>query len=157
MNLVPSRWHNPAEEFARDMDRFFSNWMRDDMRGRDPLRGDFFAPFRRIESGVAVDVSETDNEVHVRAEVPGMDKDHIHIEIAGDRLTLRGDKRQEHKHDERGIHVLECSYGTFQRIIPLPVEVESETANATYKDGVLEITLPKAEHAKPRAVEVKVN
>ncbi len=102
------------------------------------------------------DVFEDDRRVLVRLEVPGMDKKDIHIEVLGDTLTVRGEKRFEREATEGRWRVLQCAYGHFHRSVPLPTAVKSEEARATYRDGVLRIELPKAEASKPRTVEVKL-
>ena len=102
------------------------------------------------------DVFEDDRRVLVRLEVPGMDKKDFQIEVLGDTLTVRGEKRFERESSEGRWRVLQCAYGSFHRSVPLPAPVKSEEARATYRDGVLRIELPKAEVSKPRTVEVKL-
>lgn len=102
------------------------------------------------------DVFEDDRRVLVRLEVPGMDKKDFRIEVLGDMLTVRGEKRFERESGEGRWRVLQCAYGSFQRSVRLPAPVKSEEARATYRDGVLRIECPKAEASKPRAVDVKL-
>lgn len=102
------------------------------------------------------DVFEDDQRLVVRLEVPGMDKKDFQVEVLGDTLVVRGEKRFERESTEGRWRVLQCAYGHFHRSVPLPVAVRSEAAEASYKDGVLKIVLPKAEVAKPRTVNVKV-
>jgi HSP20 family protein len=102
------------------------------------------------------DVYEDDKRLVVRLEVPGMDKKDFQVEVLGDTLTVRGEKRFERESTEGRWRVLQCAYGHFHRSVPLPVEVRSEEAQASYKDGVLKIVLPKVETAKPRAVNIKL-
>jgi HSP20 family protein len=102
------------------------------------------------------DVFEDDKRLVVRLEVPGMDKKDFQVEVQDNTLLVRGEKRFERETTEGRWRVLQCAYGHFRRSVPLPVPVRSEQAQATYKDGVLKIVLPKAEDAKPRAVNISV-
>jgi len=164
MNLVPvtnkrNTWLEPFDW----MSRFFSRNTPSVTRDRE---GDFFAPFFRDFSfdkfpfelgGVpAVDVEETDNEVIVRAEMPGLEKDEFSIELEDNMLILRGEKKHQAEHKDRNIHRVECSYGRFDRRIGLPADVQTDKAVAEYKNGVLNVTLPKAESSKRKAITVKV-
>ena len=102
-----------------------------------------------------LDVTEDENAVSVRAEVPGMDPKDIHIEVDEGVLTLRGEKKEEKDEQKDGRHWTERRYGSFARAISLPAYVDAGKVEAKYKDGVLSITLPKTEQAKPKQVEVK--
>ena len=103
----------------------------------------------------AFDVSETEKELIVKAEVPGMDKKDIHINLSEGLLTIKGEKKQEKKDEKENYHCVERRYGTFSRTMRLPFEVEAAKVNATYNDGVLKLTLPKAEPAKAKEIEIK--
>jgi HSP20 family protein len=107
----------------------------------------------RPEKGLtpAFDISETENEIHVKAELPGMDPKEIEITLTGDLLTIKGEKKEEKGED---FHRRERRYGSFSRSFRLPVEVKADSINAGYKDGVLTVTLPKAEEEKVRRIEV---
>jgi HSP20 family protein len=91
----------------------------------------------------SVDLTETDDEVRVSAEIPGVDEKDIDLSIRGDVLVVRGEKKQETEEKNGGRHYIERSYGAFQRDIPLPCEVDAEKTKAEYARGVLRITLPK--------------
>jgi len=99
----------------------------------------------------AFDISETANEIHVKAELPGMDAKEIDITVTGDLLTIKGEKKEE---KGQNFHRRERRYGSFSRSFRLPVEVKAASINAGYKDGVLTVTLPKAEAEKARRIEV---
>lgn len=101
------------------------------------------------------EVYEDDQRVVVRLEVPGMSKQDFQIEVLDGTLSVRGEKRFERETTEGRWRVMQCAYGHFQRRVPLPVAVRSEAAEATYRDGVLKIVLPKAEVAKPRVVNIE--
>jgi len=103
----------------------------------------------------AFDISETENELIVRAEIPGMDKKDIDIHLTDALLTIRGEKRHEKEDKKENYHRIERGCGSFSRSIGLPFDVETDKADATYKDGVLKLTLPKSERAKVKKIEVK--
>lgn len=102
------------------------------------------------------DVYEDDLRLVIRLEVPGMDKKDFQVEVQDNTLLVRGEKRFERETTEGRWRVLQCAYGHFRRSVPLPVAVRSELAQASYKDGVLKIVLPKSEDVKPRAVNIEV-
>jgi HSP20 family protein len=92
----------------------------------------------------------------VKAEVPGMDPKHIDISLSDGVLTIKGEKKEEKEEKEANYHLVERSYGAFSRSIRLPSEVQSDKINASYKNGVLKITLPKSEEAKKKEIKIKV-
>lgn len=102
----------------------------------------------------SVDVAENENEIVLRAELPGMKQDDIDIELTGDTLTLRGERKFENEERKDNFVRVERSYGRFQRAFTLGVPVEHDKVRASYRDGVLEIVLPKSEATKPRKVQV---
>ena len=103
---------------------------------------------------LAGEMEETDKEIFVRVELPGMEKKDCHITIDGNMLYLRGEKRFERATNDSTYHVTERAYGVFQRAIPLPHNVDTDNAEATYKNGVLTISLPKLDGEKGRIVPV---
>jgi HSP20 family protein len=102
----------------------------------------------------AVDVYENDQALVFKAELPGFSKDDVHVELKDNVLTLKGERKREVEVKEEQYHRMERSHGTFQRSFALPIGVEAEKAEATFKDGVLELTLPKAEVAKPKRIGI---
>jgi HSP20 family protein len=121
------------------------------------FRGDIMEEESALMSWTpAVDIAEHDNEYLVRVELPGVNKDDVKITIESNILTVRGEKKQEKETKKENFHRVERSYGSFQRSFTLPTTVTNEKIDASYKDGVLSITLPKAEEAKPKQIEVKV-
>ena len=119
---------------------------------------DFELPMRfgeETEFAPAFDVSETEKELIVKAEVPGMDKKDININLSDGLLTITGEKKHEKKEEDENYHCFERRYGKFSRTMRLPTEVETEKVDAVYKDGVLTITLPKTETVKPKKIEIK--
>ena len=101
-----------------------------------------------------LEVVEREGEYVVTAELPGLEEKDFQVEVHGNVLTLRGEKRSEQTGEREGRHFTERVYGAFRRGIELPVEVQSEKASASFKNGVLAVTLPKAETAKVRNIPV---
>jgi len=104
----------------------------------------------------AVDITEHDDQFVVKVELPGVNKDDVKITLENNILTIRGEKKQEKETKKENYHRVERSYGSFQRSFTLPTTVKSDKIDAAYKDGILQIALPKAEEAKPKQIEVKV-
>ena len=130
-------------------------------RGMDRLWDSFFerGSLRGEEGGEwlpSLDVAETKNEMVVKAEVPGLDPKDIDISLSDGLLTIKGEKKQEREEKEENYHLVERSYGSFARSIRLPNEVQSDKINASYKNGVLKIVLPKSEEAKKKEIKIKV-
>jgi HSP20 family protein len=105
----------------------------------------------------AVDVLEDENRVVVKAELPGMTEKDIEVSILGDTLTIKGEKRKEEEKKEKHYHRMERTYGVFHRTVTLPSSVASDKTKASFKDGILEIEMPKKEEAKPKQIKVDVN
>lgn len=124
------------------IDRFF---------GRGPLsrRNEDFNLYPAIE------ITDKKDKLVVKAEIPGVDKKDIKVSLEGDILTIKGEVKKEEETKEKGYYYSERSYGTFQRSISLPYSVDKKKIDATYKDGVLTIELPKSETAKETEIEVK--
>ena len=127
-----------------DMERLF-----DSMLGRYPREREqaLWAP--------AVDVEETNDAMVIRAELPGMKREDIKVRVAEDTVTISGERKHEAEQKDRTFHRVERAYGTFQRTIVLPVSVQGDKAAASYKSGVLELVLPKAERVKAREITVE--
>jgi HSP20 family protein len=127
----------------REMDRLFDNFFE-----RGPMGGtSMFEP--------AVEVADNNTHVTVRAQVPGVSKDHLHVEIAENALTLRGETKAEDSTDEQQYYRREFHYGAFSRTIPLPPGLQADRATAALKDGVLIITIPKGEQAKTKEIPIQ--
>lgn len=141
------RGFDPFEDMFRyfqEMERMMSEMMRG-----------FGREFPGLEAGFEprIEMYETPDEIVVRAEMPGLDKDSIDVKVRGNYLIIKGVKKQEQKEEKDNVFFSETFYGEFQRVIPLPVEVKEEGIEAYYDKGVLEIRLPKAESARK---EVKI-
>lgn len=102
----------------------------------------------------AVDVAERDGDLVVTAELPGMGKEDIGLELSEGVLTIKGEKTEESEHEEQEMHVTERSYGSFRRSLTLPCPVDETKVAAEFKDGVLRVTLPKTGEAKGRKIEI---
>lgn len=105
---------------------------------------------------LAAEVFDDDDMVVVRLEAPGMEKSDFDLQVLDNYLVVRGEKQVEREHTQGHYHVTECAYGSFERAIPLPEEVEGGKANATYSHGVLRVELPKAESRRRRKIRVNV-
>lgn len=105
----------------------------------------------------AVDIHEGDKAIAIKAELPGIKKDDVHIDVHDGVITLKGERKFEKEDNKENYHRIERSYGSFFRSFTLPSTVDVEKINATYKDGILEVTIPKTEEAKPKSIPVEVN
>lgn len=103
---------------------------------------------------LAAEVRETKQDIRVRLEVPGMQPDSIDVEVHGKLLVVSGEKQAQRESDEGHYHVTECAYGSFERRIPLPAEVDTEATRAEYKSGVLTLSLPKAVQERIRRIPI---
>lgn len=153
-SLLPMRRGDgsPFELLRESMDRMFDRLWEDwdmDVFGRFPLAESEFSP--------RVDLSESDKELRVSVELPGIEEKDVEVTLSDDRLTIEGEKKEEHEEREQDRYYCECSYGRFRREIPLPAEVESDKAEAVFEKGVLTVRLPKthAEQEKRRRIEIK--
>jgi HSP20 family protein len=120
-----------------------------------------FWPVRRedVEEGMlspALDVSEDKENVYVAADLPGVEEKDIKLNLQDGILTLSGEKREEKETKEKNFHRIERSYGSFSRSLTLPCQVAADKATAKFKNGVLHVTLPKKEGAKPKEINIKV-
>jgi len=141
----------PFKSLRREIDRIF-----------DEFDGGFWrAPLRRFEAAFetlpAVDFTETDKAYEVTAELPGMDEKNIEVRLANRTLTIKGEKRDEKEETKKDYYMRERSFGSFQRILTVPEGIDSEKVEATFKKGVLTVTLPKTAEAQKaeKAVTVK--
>ena len=149
---VRREWEYPFGAFQRQMNKLF-----DDFFGGFEVSP--WAPVERILAGAYtphVDVSETDKEIKVSAELPGMDEKDIDVSLTRDTLTIKGEKKEELENKGKDYYKMERSYGSFTRSIPLPVEVDTDKVQATFKKGVLEITLPKSAKAIQETKKIPV-
>ena len=104
----------------------------------------------------AAEMEETPEAIHLKLEVPGMDASDIDIQVSAEAVSISGERKSETKTEEKGMTRSEFRYGSFRRVIPLPARVQNTNVNAEYKDGILNVTLPKAEEEKHKVVKVNV-
>ena len=164
-NLIPWRRNrgeiqarredNPFEALHREMNDLFADFFRE-----------FDSPFRGLAPAAgrgpvamgapSVDVSETDDEVQVTADLPGLTEKDVEVTLDDGALTIRGEKKDEREEQGENFHRVERQYGTFVRSIQLPSDVVADQVTASFKNGVLEVLLPKSEEAKPKRVAIDV-
>ena len=142
--LTPWRPFRELPALREEMDKLWNRFLGEKK---------FMEPFGRSWAP-SLDVSETKDNIVVKAEIPGMEAKDIDISFSGGALTLKGEKKQEKEEGDENCHFTERSYGTFSRSIQLPQEVQTDKIKAGYKDGVLTVTLPKTEQAKAREVKI---
>lgn len=145
---------DPWKEFD-SLQRRINRVFEETMRALSPVVGG-----EELERGVwspAVDIYETGESFVIRADLPGVSKDDIHIEVKDNVLVLRGEKKFEEKVSRDNYIRIERSYGSFVRSFTLPQNVDADKIKAHYKDGVLEVTIPKKEEAKPRQIKVEAS
>ena len=104
----------------------------------------------------SVDIVEDKEEIRLKAEIPGLTAEEVHIDVEKNVLTLRGEKKKEEKKDGENYHCVESSYGCFSRTFELPDYAKQDEIRAEFKNGVLNIRIPKAEEAKPKKIEVAI-
>ena len=162
-SLTPWRWGrrsvpvsreaemHPLDMFQREMNRLFD---------------DFFKGFGLRPSGEEmeavgafypeVDMTEDENAIYVTAELPGLDEKDIDINLSKDSITLKGEKKEEREEKGKESYYMERSFGSFTRVLPIPVEVNPDKVEATFKKGVLNITLPKVQKEKKEQKKIQI-
>ncbi len=142
-----TRWEPFREllDMRRDWDRAFDD--------------NFFRPVWSEDghSAPLVDMYQTDDEIHVKASMPGVKADDVDIQVNGEMLTIKAETQTEEEHKQATYHVRERRYQSYARSLTLPTPVKADKAEAEVKDGILHITLPKAEEAKPKVISVKAS
>lgn len=142
-----TRWEpfRGIESLQREMNRLFD---RLSPVGNGEIRSLTFVPLAEME--------ETDDMVHVRLEVPGMEAKDLSVEATESVISVRGERKSESKTEEKGLVRSEFHYGKFERRIPLPVHIQTDKVKAECKNGVLNLTLPKVESEQHKAVKVNI-
>ena len=138
--------YNPWQEMnslQRQLNRIFD----------DALTPDNWGDFSNLSKVPAVELSETDDALHLKLEVPGMEAKDLDIQVMADRVAISGERKTEIKEKTRS----EFRYGKFSRVIPLPVRIQNTNVTADYKDGILNLTLPKSESEKNKVVKVNLS
>ncbi len=151
MQIVPRRRDGDywLRSFRDEIDRLFEDFFRaPTLFGRTWGEERPFLP--------PVDVRETDSDILVEAELPGVDPKQVEVSLEGNTLRLRGERKHEHEEKTKNVHRVERYFGEFERHIPLPEGINPDDVEASYKDGVLTIRIGKREEVKPKSIEVKV-
>lgn len=141
-------WNNLVSKASNALTRFTRDDGEQDEDARTLMR---LSPDWGL---LAAEVRETETEVRVRLEVPGMNPDDLDIQVHGRTLSVAGEKQVQREADEGRYHVTECAYGRFQRQLPLPCEVDADATHAEYRKGVLSLRLPKVEKARVRRIPI---
>lgn len=151
--LAVRRREDPFLTLQEEMNRLFDDFMTDPFRtsllGRQEWNAGVFAP--------RVDVSETDKEVVVNVDLPGMDENDIQVSFDRGMLLIRGEKHGEKEEKERRFHRIERTFGSFSRVIAMPCEVDEDKITATFQKGELKVVLPKSEQAEVSGKRIVVN
>lgn len=152
--VTPWRPFMDLTRWERDMDRIMEGFFDRRMRPWWPER------WSRREvmelEAPAVDLFEDKNEIVIKAELPGMEKENVEVKLTDHMLTIKGEKKKEEEVKEENYYRSERSYGSFIRTLELPADVHADKVKASFKNGVLEVRLPKTEEAKTKEVKVKV-
>jgi HSP20 family protein len=160
-DLLPSTWRRDITPTLREDDFPFYSLQRRMNRMFD----DFFAGFDLAPTGTerfgafspSIDVKEDEKELLIKAELPGLDEKNVEVTLSDGSLTIKGEKKEEK--EDRGKHYyrMERSYGSFHRVIDLPEGLDTEKASASFKNGVLNISLPKTETAAKNVQKITIN
>jgi HSP20 family protein len=147
MNIVKWNPLRELEEIQTRLNRFFPEFVNPRPENETPFFTDWTP---------AVDVTETEKEYLIKAELPELKREDVKVDVLDGVLTIEGERKQEKEEKGKRFHKVERAYGKFIRQFTLPTEVEAEEVQAEFKDGMLNVHLPKTAVAKPKAVEVKV-
>ena len=152
-SAVPEMWHS----FRSDMDRLFDRFARG--FGLPSLRSiaDLEPPWRSFMfSAPPIDMSEDDKAYRVSAELPGLDAKDVEVSVSGDRLVLKGEKRQQQEEKNKNYYLSERTYGSFERSFELPVSVDRDKIAADFSRGVLTITIPKTAEIQKQQKKIEI-
>jgi HSP20 family protein len=155
--IVPQRKWEPARTFD-EFERMFEDFWRQPFPSFFSSFPSLFRPLRGevFRRGPSVDVYEEKDDVVVKAEIPGLTKEDVHVSLTDTTMTLSGEKKKEEKVKDDDYFYSERSHGKFSRTLSLPCKVKSDKGKATFKDGILEVRIPKTEEAKKRQITVKI-
>jgi HSP20 family protein len=133
------------ENLQHEMNRLFDRWMH---TGNGGTKDFGFIP--------SVEMKETDEAVQLKLEIPGLEAKDLNVEVTDDAVSIKGERKSESKTEEKGMIRSEFHYGSFARVIPLPVHVQNDKVTAEYKNGILDLTLPKLEEEKRKTVKINL-
>lgn len=149
---TPMRVLSPFDEMDQLFDSFFQRGLMSPFRMNRPLLSAFEKPFEgKMPS---VDIVDRDEDIMVRAEVPGVDKKDLDISVTENTVTIKGKSSHEEKEEKGDYYRCEISRGAFARTISLPNDVDPDKAKATFKDGILELTMPKLKKSKRHTISI---
>ena len=141
--------YNPWQEMShlqRQLNRLFD----------DALIPETWSDFSNLSKIPAAELTENDNALNLKLEVPGMTAQDLDIQVSADRVSISGERKSETKSEENGSTRSEFRYGKFSRVIPLPTKIQNTNVTAEFQDGILTLTLPKAEEEKNKVVKVNL-
>lgn len=152
--VEPSRALNPIEEMEHMFEDFFTDrWMRP-FDFSHPFWRDIPAPFMG-RMAPRVDIINRDNEIVLRAQIPGVDKKDVDVSMSDNTVTIKGHTTHEEKEERGNYYRRECPSGSFSRTLSLPSDVDGTKAKATFNDGILELTIPKNEESKRHNIQIE--
>ncbi|MCX7897650.1 MAG: Hsp20/alpha crystallin family protein [Rhodocyclaceae bacterium] len=151
---VAEGWRHLRESAAHALTRFRPG-EKTQLPAPETIDDPLFLPAQSW-SMLGGEVFEDDTRIIVRLEIPGMEKEDIDITVRDDVLVVSGEKRFSREDTEGRWRIMQCAYGSFQRVVPLPAEVRPESARASYRNGILRVELPKLRPGKPRIATIKV-
>jgi HSP20 family protein len=146
MELVPWRPFGELGSFRGEMDKLWDKFF-----GERPLIRGFSGEWLP-----SVDITETEDKLFVKAELPGLEAKDVNVSISGDLLIIKGEKKKEEEDKDEHHHFIERYSGSFQRSFRLPVNIQADKVEAVFDKGVLKVVLPKAEASKKKEIEIKV-
>ena len=153
-NMPTSRWSEDTDPFLamrREMNRLF-----DDVFGGFGLPNVIGPALQQMPVAPKIDVTETENEIQVTAELPGIDPNEVQVLLEDDRLIIRGEKQEEREDKDRNYHLRERVQGAFSRTLPLPFAPDPNQVKAEFKNGVMTITIPKPQEVKQKQHRIEV-
>jgi HSP20 family protein len=152
----PARTAHPLFDLRNEIDTLFDRFFSGSLLG--PFAGFEPQPLRQRFGGMVpkVDVSESDKEIQIVAELPGLKQEDVDLSLADDVLTIRGETQESREEREKQYHLTERSYGRFERSFQLPDSVDRERIAAKFENGLLTVTLPKSEKAQPSARRIEI-
>lgn len=152
--ITPWRPLSELSRLERALERRFEDFWRRPWTGLTWPEGFRFRGLGFQEP--AIEIYEEKDEVVVKAEIPGLKREDLEIDVSGNLLTIKGEKKQTEEVKEKGYYYSERSYGSFTRTVEIPKEIQPDKGRAGFKDGVLEVRFPKTEEAKRKEVKIKI-
>lgn len=150
--VKPEAQEHPIASFHRDINKVFDNFFSDfsfpSLRNTEELWNTSFSP--------KVNVSENEKEINVEAELPGMEEKDVNVTLNNNSLVIKGERKSKKEDKSDNYHLVESSYGSFCRTIPIPEGIDRDKIEAVYKNGVMKVTIPKTEEAKKKVKKIPI-